>query len=344
MHGRIRRKPGTQRLLNLKAGICDMQFDKSSGVLRQCVAVFTLTAAVTVGSTSVAGSSVLFEQPLESGIANNVFFAHATKGGLPTGTFDLVVLQRDPYTSTGYLVPTSWDAGSQTGFVPTSPSTAQLGFRNQVGTSTAQMEGDTVGAYLNSRDLPTTLSNQKMMITPQYRFPSGATPVPFASSTSLLNAEMDLQIPVAVGSNTYVTADFLFIGPNGVRISYGVKLFHNGARQSTLLGGGYDSLDNSYMINCPLGTDTQFLTKASASGSSTGTPWLGWRHFQWTIDQAQFVAALNRLAAQYPAKVQSTDPTQYVFAEVHLNAEFHYSPAPAELGWSMRGLNVWVSG
>jgi hypothetical protein len=319
-----------------------MHIDKSSGILRQCVAVLTLTAAV-VGSTSVAGTTVLFEQQLESGIANNFFVAHVTKAGVPTGTFDLVLWQPDPYTSTGYLVPTSWDAGSQTGFVPTSPSTAQLGFRNQVGTSTAQMEGDTVGAYLNSKDLPTTLGNQKMMITPQYRFPSGATPVPFASSTSLLNAEMDLQIPVAVGSKTYVNADFLFVGPNGERISYSVKLFHNGAAHSTL-STGYDSHAKDYRIDCPLGTDTQFLTKASTSGSSTGTPWLGWRHFQWTIDQAQFLAALNQLAAQYPANVQSTDPTQYVFAGVHLNAEFHYSPEPAELGWSMRGLKVWVSG
>ena len=80
---------------------------------------------------------------------------------------------------TADLVPTSWNAGSKTGFVPTSPSTAQRGFLNQVGTSTAQMEGDTVGAYINSKDLPTTLTNQLMMISPEYIFPSGVTPVPF---------------------------------------------------------------------------------------------------------------------------------------------------------------------
>jgi hypothetical protein len=253
-----------------------------------------------------------------------------------------VVLQKDPFTPTGYLVSTSWNAGSKTGFVPNSPSTAQRGFRNQAGTTTAQMEGDTVGVYLNSKDLPTTLTYQKMMITPQYRFPSGATPVPFAHATSVLNGELDLQVPVAVGSSTYVTADFLFVDPNGVRISYGVKLFRNGSHGS-LVGSSYNDIDNSYMINCPLGTDTHFLTKASTSGSFTGTPWVGWRHFQWSIDQAQFVAAINRLNAQYPSKVRTTDPTQYVFAGWHLNAEFHYSPEPAELGWSMRGLKLWSS-
>ncbi len=315
---------------------------RNSGILGQCVAVLTLTATAAVGSTSVGGTTVLFEQPLESGIANNIYVAHVDNGGLPTGSWDLVVLQKDPFTATGYLVPTSWNAGSQTGFVPTSPSTAQLGFRNAVGTSTAQMEGDTVGAYLNSQDLPTTLTNQKMMITPQYRFPAGATPVPFASSTSVLNAELDLQVPVAVGQHTYINADLLFIGPSGARISYGVKLFQNGAR-SSVVGIGYDDVAAAYMINCPLGTDTQFLTKSSTSDSFAGTPWRGWHHFQWTIDQAQFVAALTRLAAQYPATVRTTDPTQYVLAGMHLNAEFHYSPDPAELGWSMRGLKLWSS-
>jgi len=314
------------------------------GILRGCVGVLTLTAAVTVGSASVAaGTTVLFEQPLESGITNNLFVAHVTKAGMPTGSWDLVLLQPNPYTSTGNLVPTSWNAGSQTGFVPASPSTAQLGFRNLAGTSTAQMEGDTVGAYLNSRDLPTTLSNRLMMISPQYKFPAGATPVPYASSTSLVNAEMDLQIPVAVGSKTYVTADFTFLDPNGVRISYNVNLFHNGVAHLSV-ASNYDSSEGFYILNSPLTAGQQFLTLAQGSASYTGASWLGWRHFQWTINQAQFVAALKYMVAKYPGKITSTDPTQYVLSEVHLNAEFHYSPAPAELGWSMRGFKVWVSG
>jgi len=166
--------------------------------------------------------------------------------------------------------------------------------------------------------------------------------VPFAQSTSVLNAEMDLQIPFAVGRHTYVNADLLFVDPNGIRVSIGVKIFQNGARKA-VVGGGYDEVDNAYMVNCPLGTDTHFLTKDPTSGSSTGTPWLGWRHFQWKINEAQFLAAINRLTAQYPGTVKTTDPTQYVFAGMHLNAEFHYSPDPAELGWSMRGLKLWSS-
>jgi hypothetical protein len=106
----------------------------------------------------------------------------------------------------------------------------------------------------------------------------------------------------------------------------------------------YDAAEHIYILDAPLEAgQQQFLTPVQGSASATGAPWSGWRHFQWTIDQAQFVAALKYLNASFPGKLTSTDPTQYVLVEVHLNAEFHYSPAPAELGWSMQGLKVWVS-
>jgi len=320
-----------------------MNFIKSSGIPRRYAAILSLTAAVTVGSTSVAGTTMLFEQPLVSGIDKNVWVAHVTKGGMPTGRFDMMIEQSDPDTKTGDLVPNSWDAGSLTGFVPTTPATAQLAFTDKTGSSTAQMEGDTVGAYINSKDLPTSRNNQLMMITPQYRFQAGATPVPFASSTSVLNGELDLQVPTATGDDTYVTADLLFLDANGTRISIGVKLFQNGVAGTTVLGTLYDPSEKVYILNSPLAAGQQFLSLAQGSATSGGKTWAGWRHFQWTIDQVQFVNALKYLVEKYPGKITSTDPTQYVFDEVHLNAEFHYSPAPAELGWSMRGLTVWVS-
>jgi len=153
---------------------------------------------------------------------------------------------------------------------------------------------------------------------------------------------MDLQIPTAVGADTYVVADLLFVGPNGVRISYGVEIFHNGAAHPTA-ATGYDAPSNSYMLNSPLGIDQRFVTQVQGSASWTGAPWLGWQTFEWSISQAQFIAALNYLVAEWPGKVQSADPTQYALAEVHLNAEFHFQPAPAQLGWSMRGWKVWTA-
>jgi hypothetical protein len=251
----------------------------------------------------------------------------------------MVLWQVNPNTSNGELEPTSWDAASQTGFAPEQPLVAQLGFQPTSGVSTAQMEGNVVGAYLNSRDLPTTVPDQKMMVTPQFTWSTGAQISPFASSNAVLSSQMDLQVPVAGGDTTYVVADFLFKDPNGVRISVGVKLFANGV-SNPVVGTGYDVPSNGYMLNSPLGVDERFITMASGSTKNTGSTWLGWKHFAWSMTQAQFAAGLKFLNAQYPDNVQTTDPTQYVLAEVHLNAEFHYQPQAAELGWSMRGWTV----
>jgi hypothetical protein len=296
------------------------------------------------GSSTSSGTTVLFEQPTESGIIGNLFVPLATDTALPKGVFELVLWQPNPNTSNGQLMATEWDAGSVTGFTPSDPlSTTQLGFQNKPGTSTAQMDDDTVGAYINSADLPFSPVGQKMMISPQFTFMPGNEPVPFLNANSSLSASMDLQIPTAVGSDTYVVADFVFQDQNGVRISYGVVLFSNGGANPTI-ASGYDAPSKSYRLDSPLGVEQQFVTNVQGGASATGTPWLGWQHFEWSISQPQFVAALSYMAAQFPDEVRSTDPTQYALAEIHLNAEFHFQPAPAELGWSMRGWKVWVTG
>ncbi len=321
-----------------------MQFVMSLGILRQRVAVLTLAAAVSAGSTCIAaGTTVLFEQPTEAGIANNNYIAHASKGGMPSGSFDMIFEQPDQFTSTGKPVATAWNAGSQTGFTPANPSTAQLGFRNVAGTSTAQMEGGVVGAYLNSADLP-VVTTRLFMIAPQYRYIPGTEPVPFGSSGSVLHGEMDLQVPMAVGKDTYVSADLLFLDANGTRISFGFKAFQNGVRGTTVFGSLYDASEKVYILNSPIAPGQQFVTMGPSSTLAGGATWTGWRHFQWSVNQAQFAAALKYLVEKYPGKITSTDPSAYVFSEVHLNAEFMYSPAPAELGWSMKNMKVWITG
>jgi len=309
----------------------------------------TSTGKSSTGSSSGSGISagtgdttVLFEQPQLSGIAGNFDVPPATHKGAPIGAFTLDLWQLNPFQANGQLVPTSWNAGALTGFTPSLTTGTQLGFQNRPGTSTAQVEGDTVGAYINSQDLPPSSTDQKMMITPQYHFPLGSQPMPFASPGVVLTGSMDLQIPVAVGKDSYVVADLLFEDPRGVRISYGTAIFHNGATHP-VVGSGYDAPSSSYMLNSPLGIDQEFVTADSNSAAATGTPWSGWRHFQWSISEAQFVGALQYLAAQFPGKGISTDPVEYVLVEVHLNAEFHTQGKPAALGWSMRGLTLWTT-
>ena len=300
--------------------------------------------------------TTLFEQPQASSISGNLVVPLADHSAPPTGTFKLVLWQPDPFTTNGELVPTAWSATSQTGFAPSNPMSDQLGFQDLPGTSIAQMDGDTVGAYINSKDLPsspvtpggggggcghvTNSPTQKMMITPQYTWSSGTEAVPFASSTAVLHGSLDLQVPTASGE-AYVVADLLFEDRNGVRVSYGVKLFANGAT-NPVVGCGFDAPSKSYTINSPLGIDERFVSKAANSSSATGVPWLGLQHFEWSINQSQFTAALQFLTAQFPGQVQNVDPTQYILAQEHLNAEINFLPSPAELGWSMNGLKIWL--
>jgi len=286
-------------------------------------------------------ATILFEQPDVAGIAGHFVVPPATHTPPPKSVFGLVLWQPNRFQSSGELIPTAWDAGSRTAFTPSVAASAQLGFQNLTGTSTAQMEGDTVGAYIDSADLPPSSADQKMMITPQFLFPSGSEPVPFANPKTVLSGSMDLQIPTAVGRDTYVVLDLLFMDPNGVRISYGVAVFHNGASNPAVGSGVSDN--NTFMLNSPLGVDERFVTRATDSDSATGTPWSGWRHFEWSISEAQFASALQYLVTAFPGKVALEDPAQYLLAEVHLNAEFHTNGQPAQLGWSMRGLKLWTS-
>ena len=251
--------------------------------------------------------TTLLEQPQASSITGNVVVPLADNSSPPTGTFKLVLWQPDPFTTNGELVPSAWSASSQTGFAPSNPISDQLGFQNQPGTSTAQMDGDTVGAYINSTDVPnspvipgggtggcgqsTSAPTQKMMITPQYTWASGMGPVPFASSTAVLSGSMDLQIPTASGE-AYVVQDLLFEDPNGVRVSYGIKLFANGVT-NPVVGCGLDAPSKSYTLNSPLGIDQRFVSKTASSTSDTGVPWLGWQHFEWSITQSQFSAVFR---------------------------------------------------
>lgn len=281
--------------------------------------------------------TLLFQQPgNKPGIAGNLFVPLANKVQPAADEFALILWQRNPFTSNGLLVPNEFDASARTGFASGPMAGMQVGFHNTPRSSVAQMYGGTVGVYLNSADLPGTPTSQKMMITPQYTF--SAPPSPFTTSESVLNAEMDLQVPTCVGKDTYIVADHLYEGPAGAQISFGVKLFGDA---NPLLGTGYDIDSGSYMINPPLG-DEAYVTATAESAPYQSAVFTGWKHFQWTVARAQFVAALQLLGKTFPGHFPSTDPSQYTLTRIHLNAEFHFNPLPAELGWSMCKWRVWL--
>ncbi len=122
----------------------------------------------------------------------------------------------------GRTVPiTTWDGGEKTGLHidVNSQRDAQSGFVDRPGTSIAQVSGSEVGAYINSRDLGTSVGSAynrgNMMITPGYRFPQNAQPTPFILPNYVLDVLLDLQVPTAsdagiTGSKSYVTFDIEF--------------------------------------------------------------------------------------------------------------------------------------
>jgi hypothetical protein len=304
----------------------------------------SMAQSATSGSTG-ASAGLLIKQPLVDGITGRLLQPHLTRVQPPEGDMHLLLWQANPHLADGTLVPTKWAAGSKTGFFPSAPlEKKQLGFEDRDGSSTAQWDQDTIGVYLNSRDLPGETHKQKMMVTPQYRFPKGQEPQPFVRTGGALHASLDLQVPTAVdehtrGSDTYVSVIFLFKDTQGTLISYGVVLFHNGVPHLRV-SSNFDTDTGSFIISSPLGEDEQFVTKAQGSYSRMGHPWRGWQHYEFSIDEKDFANATRFLSDKYSGAVHSAAPKDYFLAAVHLNAELHFQTAPSELGWSMRNFEV----
>ncbi len=294
-----------------------------------------------------ADTQVFFEQPSFSGIAGHLFVPKAVHHPPPVGSFELLLWQPNPATPDGMLVPTSWDAGQMTGFTPPGPlARYQLGFRDAPGASTAQAAGDTVGAYIDSQDLPAGSLQDKMMVTPEYRAPHGQDLQPFSRPGRAVRVMLDLQIPVArdghiAGSVVHASADLSFQDMHtGIRVSYGCNLFFNGRGGHSPGHIAYDQPSGSVMANSRVDSDSPWLTLLPGSATRQTQPWRGWRHFDFAITQGNFTAALEQLRRQSPTA--STDPADYRLTGFHLNAELHFGAAPAVMGWSMRRARVTV--
>lgn len=262
----------------------------------------------------------------------------------------MVLWQPNPNRADGTLVPVDWKAGDKTGFYPSAPlDKHQAGFRNAPGVSVLQIDGNTVGAYLNSADLPEGSHNFKMMMTPELSVAPAAQVHPFAQGGRAILVSLDLQVPTAAdghnpGSLTYVSADLMFVDrTRGTKISYGCNLFFNGHAHRE--AGGHIRLDEdsqNMMINSVVGLDNAWLVAQPGSAVSQSEPWRGWKTFRFAITEKNFDAALAAFAQKDPGTKVSITPADYAFAKFHLNAELNFRAAPAELGWSMRNAKIVV--
>ncbi len=310
------------------------------------------TVAVHAGTFVLAQadspSNTLFEQPSLDGVAGNFFVPPAIHEPPPFGVFALILWQPNPNRPDGMLVPTAWSAGGKTGFYPSAPiDQHQAGFRDASGTTTVQADGDTVGAYLNSADLPEGSHQYKMMITPEIIMPPSAQVQPYAQAGRAIVVSLELQVPTAVdahrdGSDTYVNADLVFVDQSrGTKISYGCNLFFNGHPHRK--PGGHIRLDQdtqNTMINSIVGLDNAWLTVQPGSAVSQSEPWKGWKVFRFAITEKNFAQALYALDQTNGSAKVSVNPGDYAFVQFHLNAELHFKNSPAQLGWSMRRARI----
>jgi hypothetical protein len=301
-------------------------------------------------ATAAAAPEVLFEQSSLDGIEGHYSVPTAEHRPPTPGVFHILLWQPNPNRPDGTLVPTDWKAGDKTGFYPSSPlDRHQAGFRNAPGSTTLQIDGDTVGAYIKSADLPQGSHLFKMMMTPEMSVPPTAQVQPFAQSGRVIVVSLDLQVPTAVdehrdGSETYVGADLLFIDRGkGTRISYGCNLFFNGHPHRE--AGGHIRIDEdsqNMMVNSVVGLDNEWLVTLPGSAVSQSEPWTGWKTFRFAISEKNFIDALNAYNQRVAGAQVSLQPGDYSFAKFHLNAEMHFKSSPTELGWSMRRAKIEV--
>ena len=299
---------------------------------------------------AASATEVLFEQPSLDGVEGNFIVPPAEHRPPTTGVFHMILWQPNPNRSDGMLVPTDWKAGDKTGFYPTPPvDKHQAGYRNAPGVSTVQIDGDTVGAYINSADLPEGSHKYKMMMTPEMSVAPPAQVHPFARAGRAILVSLELQVPTAVdahneGSATYVSADLMFIDRSrGTKISYGCNLLFNGHAHRE--PGGHIKLDEdsqNMMINSVVGLDNAWLSTEPGSAASQSAPWRGWKTFRFTITEKNFIEALNAFNQRDASTKASVNPADYAFAKFHLNAELHFRTSAAELGWSMRHAKVVI--
>jgi hypothetical protein len=324
--------------------------------------VFELLVIILTGAqfasaqTTSSEQEIIFQQPILSGVAGNFHVPLAEHKYPNDHPFNVILWQPNPNRPDGQLVPSNENVGNLTGFYPTQPlDKHQAAFRNGPGASTVQIEGDTVGVYISSSDLPNGSPGHKMMITPAFMFPHKIRV--FEREDRSILCQLNLQVPTAhdfnrTGNFTYVLAEFVFEDrKTKTQISYGVSLFHHNparvlppTKQFLRLTevGPYDAPSHSFQVGNQLALDSRVVTPLAGTTLLQTQPWTGWRVFNFAITQQNFMTALQSLKDKEPIFSGSDNPADYALMEWHLNAELTFASGPAKLGWSLKGAKIAV--
>lgn len=312
--------------------------------LLSTIVVFQLLALASAG---VSARGVIFEQPRLDEAAPHAYVVSKPR----KGSFYLVLWQKNPHEHDGRLIPVTWRVGDKTGFYPSRPlERHQLGMRNIFSSTALQIEGDTVGAYLNSADLGRAIDGKesKEMVAPAYEFPALMQQALLAGDNSAFACSLQLQVPTASDhggpkSRAYVNLNLLFAKNNGnVRLSFNGGLFANG-RGDYSERLGYDPVTRNVLVLTPILPTSKWSAYNVDSEIRQSLPWRGWKTFQFRLTRETFASALKAAKDKHPEISWGSDPAEWKLVQIHLNAEIHYETGAAELGWSMRLLKCVTS-
>jgi hypothetical protein len=200
------------------------------------------------------------------------------------------------------------------------------------------------------------------MMTPEYIFPQ--TKAVYAAPNSGVNFTFNMQIPTATNPNnyndcqTYASMDLIFVPipslKSTVQIAYEVSMFfnhHGWVAGQPVYNISQDPKTKDLQMLTPLVTEASAYVQLT-SGFNTGTPWKGFKPFNFTITYNNFQNGLKALAGSY--SIPSTNPSDWLLSSVHMNTEMQIlgcpaigstNPAggtfgPVELGWSMGQLKI----
>ena len=294
-------------------------------------------------SAAIAQDTILFKQPSVSSISDNF----CVKCNFPPRHFNIVQWEANPNTPDGSDVPATWDMGEKTGFRPHGDlKDFQLAINGTKISSGAQMQGDTVGAFISSADFPNGCPANKVIITPNITF-DFEIPA-FGKASGKVEASFDLQVPYAhdqhtAGNTTYVVSDLSFRNRlTGTSIWLNEMVFHNGVSKAAEFVF-YDPPTKMPAVFSVDSTVSQFTTPGTDSLPFQVAPWTGWKHFSYFITAKNFQSALAAVGAKYPASNIAMDVADWRLTHWHLNAELLCSGGIAEMGWSMRRATIGVN-
>lgn len=297
---------------------------------------------VSVPHAMAANREILFTQPSLPGIAGHFFIRKKPD----RGRFWLTQWQTNPYTGKDEPVPSSWPASRLTGFDPGQPLREhQAGNRDQEGSSTAQIKGDVVAVYVNSRDYDKAACQPRCKANLMAGYSFAQPQSTFEDPKARIEASITAKVPTATKSGqamSFVNVRLRLQDRKSKRmVSFGINLFSLGSRRDFDVVG-QDPHTGDVMLNSRFLPGMKFVSLAEGSARAQSEPFADFKTFRASISADNFREALREAKADGYGNDLSDDPAQYQIVHIHIEPELTRTSAgsPASLGAAFKGFEI----